>query len=362
MAGNQIPSIPVSFSNLELLTDLDLSGNMLSVLPDMKGLANMLQLKVAHNVINEIPQVGPNCWTSTEGNINARVKRGKYSAQFENLFKTKLHHLTSKRLSRWISEEPESTTFSFSWAETRGRRPDQQDGIAIIKSIQGQNLHYLGLYDGHGGTVSSEVTTTILHQIFIDQLNRLTLNSFSPDAVVPLFYSSFMVLQDELQKHAVNDGTAANVVLLTNTHIFCANAGDSRSILIRNGEAYPLSIDHKPEDPVERKRIELAEGFVSESKRVNGVLALSRAIGDCDLRPAITCEPDVSVTQITPEDSFLIMACDGLWDMVTSDDVADLVRGVETAEEIVVKLRDIAYVLGSTDNISVVAVAIGHKY
>uniref|UniRef100_A0A7S4I284 PPM-type phosphatase domain-containing protein n=1 Tax=Vannella robusta TaxID=1487602 RepID=A0A7S4I284_9EUKA len=360
MSGNKLASIPEEIGTMELLTDLDISNNEIESLPDLKALVNLLQLKVAHNRLEEPPKVDINCWTSTEGNYNARVKRGKYNAEFEVLFKAKLRSV-SKRLSRWANEDDSGPKFEFSWAETRGRRPDQQDSVTIVKSIHGQNLHYAGLYDGHGGTVSSEVTSSVLHSIFIDRLNHLTTTECDPDAIVPLFHTSFNILQEEMVKHSVGDGTAANVVFLTKTMIFCANAGDSRTILIRNGGAIPLSVDHKPEDPSERKRIEAANGFVSESKRVGGVLALSRAIGDCDLQPAITCEPDVTVTKITEEDKFIVMACDGLWDVVTNDQVADLLRNVNTPEEATVKLRDVAYVLGSTDNISVIVIDILHK-
>ena len=68
-------------------------------------------------------------------------------------------------------------------------------------------------------------------------------------------------------------------MLLTSSEIYCANAGDSRAVLCRNGKAIPLSIDHKPTLPGEKKRIERAKSIV-HNKRVNGILALSRAIGD----------------------------------------------------------------------------------
>merc|ERR1711862_1016164 len=82
----------------------------------------------------------------------------------------------------------------------------------------------------------------------------------------PILTDTFYQLNEEFKIHSVKDGTAANVILLTDTHIFCANAGDSRSILIRNGKPIALSTDHKPENDDERKRIESEGGFVTCKK------------------------------------------------------------------------------------------------
>ena len=74
-------------------------------------------------------------------------------------------------------------------------------------------------------------------------------------------------------------GCTATVILITKTHIFCANSGDSRTVLARSQGCLPLSEDHKPDNEIEKARIEAAGGFVAEN-RVNGNLALSRALGD----------------------------------------------------------------------------------
>jgi len=123
------------------------------------------------------------------------------------------------------------------------------------------------------------------------------------------------------------------VVLITETEIFCANAGDSRTVMCQRGIAVDLSKDHKPTSHEEKKRVINAGGEV-ELGRVNGVLSLSRAIGDFeykslkpprDARPSwylnnhiITSFPDVTVTDLTDETDFIVLACDGIWDCITS--------------------------------------------
>jgi serine/threonine protein phosphatase PrpC len=72
-------------------------------------------------------------------------------------------------------------------------------------------------------------------------------------------------------------------VIISKTEIICANAGDTRSVLSKKGKSKDLSIDHKPDMPSEKRRIERASGFVEDS-RVNGMLALSRAMGDFEYK------------------------------------------------------------------------------
>lgn len=114
--------------------------------------------------------------------------------------------------------------------------------------------------------------------------------------------------------------------MITKTEVICANAGDSRSVLSKKNKAKELSTDHKPDTPSEKRRIERANGFVEES-RVNGMLALSRAIGDFEykgnpiLKPEdqiITAFPDILVEKITSDTDFIICACDGIWDCMSS--------------------------------------------
>ena len=121
-------------------------------------------------------------------------------------------------------------------------------------------------------------------------------------------------------------GCTANVVMITKTEILCANAGDSRAVLSRKFKSKDLSIDHKPELPSEKRRIERANGFV-EDCRVNGMLALSRSMGDFEYKgnpilkaedQIITVYPEVSVEKLTNDVDFVICACDGIWDCMTS--------------------------------------------
>ena len=121
-------------------------------------------------------------------------------------------------------------------------------------------------------------------------------------------------------------GCTATTILITPTEIICANAGDSRTVLGKSTQAVELSQDHKPDDAAESRRIYNAKGFV-EDGRVNGMLALSRALGDFEYKnnsllkakdQAVTAHPDIKTVPITNDTEFVVLACDGIWDVMTS--------------------------------------------
>ncbi|GMH35807.1 hypothetical protein BSKO_03675 [Bryopsis sp. KO-2023] len=129
-------------------------------------------------------------------------------------------------------------------------------------------------------------------------------------------------------------GCTAVVALMRGNHLYVANAGDSRCVLSRNGKAIPMSFDHKPTDPSEESRIRKAGGFVTDG-RVNGSLNLSRALGDMeykrskDLPPEeqmVTGMPDVVDIKLQKGDDFLVLACDGIWDVLDHQESVDFVK------------------------------------
>lgn len=122
-------------------------------------------------------------------------------------------------------------------------------------------------------------------------------------------------------------GSTAITCLIKNNRLYCANAGDSRMIACVNGKVEVLSDDHKPNNEKEHKRICDAGGFV-ECNRVNGNLALSRALGDFMFKrnlnkipeeQIVTAYPDVSEREITEDWEFAVLACDGIWDVLRNE-------------------------------------------
>lgn len=129
-------------------------------------------------------------------------------------------------------------------------------------------------------------------------------------------------------------GSTAITLLIKNNQLFCANAGDSRAIACINGKLEVLSLDHKPNNEIEYKRICDGGGWV-EYNRVNGNLALSRALGDFLFKrnesknakeQIVTAYPDVEVRDLSEEYEFIVLACDGIWDVLSNQEVLEFCR------------------------------------
>jgi serine/threonine protein phosphatase PrpC len=131
-------------------------------------------------------------------------------------------------------------------------------------------------------------------------------------------------------------GSTAVVCCVDERVINTANAGDSRAVICRNGKAVDLSKDHKPLLKTEYDRIVKAGGWVGDEERVNDDLALSRALGDLEYKKnkdalpseqIISGTPDIYTHSRDAQDEFLIVACDGIWDAISSQNAVDFVRG-----------------------------------
>jgi protein phosphatase 1G len=129
-------------------------------------------------------------------------------------------------------------------------------------------------------------------------------------------------------------GCTAVCAVVRGDALVVANAGDSRCVLSRAGRAVAMTQDHKPNDPEEFARITAAGGFVADG-RVNGSLNLSRALGDLEYKQArqlppqaqaVTAFPEVRAERLQGGDEFLILACDGIWDVLTNQEAVDFVR------------------------------------
>lgn len=153
---------------------------------------------------------------------------------------------------------------------------------------------------------------------------------------------SYMAERTPTEEPGSDSGSTAVLAMIKNKKLYVANAGDSRCILSRGGKAIDMSVDHKPEDEVEKNRIEAAGGKVTEEGRVNGGLNLSRAIGDhfykrnlekTPKEQMITALPDIETMELQENDEFMVLACDGIWNYMTSQEVVDFVKEKMKEEE-----------------------------
>jgi len=225
------------------------------------------------------------------------------------------------------------------------------------------NIHLFGVYDGHGGTEGAEFCEKKLHKAILKEENFKT---NIKQAIYNGFLKTDAKFLEVCQMNVLEAGATVNVCVITPTTIYVANAGDCRCILAtKNGKTIPLSVDHKPTDALELKRIETA-GYYVEDKRVDGRLAVSRAIGDVDFKQtyglgqaeqAVTCAPEITEHNRSENDDFIIIACDGLWDVMTNEEATTFVRERRTQEHgdlriVAQQLAENAVDIGSTDNVT----------
>ena len=172
----------------------------------------------------------------------------------------------------------------------------------------------------------------------------------------------------------VQSGSTAVVGLLMGNKCYLSNAGDSRAVASKAGKAVRLTNDHKPDRLEEIDRItklggEITTIIAKDGKvisRVGGLLAVSRSFGDFDLAPYITAEPEVTEIDLGGDEyPFLILACDGVWDVLTDQEAVDVVAGFleqHDVERAAARLRDVAYARGSQDNITLMVIKLlSHK-
>ncbi|KKK18425.1 hypothetical protein ARAM_003002 [Aspergillus rambellii] len=208
----------------------------------------------------------------------------------------------------------------------------KQTGVNYKPTDPDKRLAFFGVYDGHGGDKVALFAGDKVHRIVAKQ------DSFAKGDIEQALKDGFLatdraILEDPRYEEEVSGCTAA-VSVISKHKIWVANAGDSRSVLGVKGRAKPLSFDHKPQNEGEKARISAAGGFV-DFGRVNGNLALSRAIGDFEFKKSpelspeqqiVTAYPDVTVHDVTDDDEFLVIACDGIWDCQSSQAVVEFVR------------------------------------
>ncbi|KAG8495286.1 hypothetical protein CXB51_012965 [Gossypium anomalum] len=182
------------------------------------------------------------------------------------------------------------------------------------------------------------------------------LNCFQPPADAYNHTDSEFLKSENNQNR--DAGSTASTAILVGNRLLVANVGDSRAVICRGGNAIAMSRDHKPDQSDERQRIENAGGFVmwAGTWRVGGVLAVSRAFGDRHLKQYVVADPEIQEEKVDNSLEFLILASDGLWDVVSNEEAVAMIKPIKDPEQAAKQLMQEAYQRGSADNITCVVV------
>ncbi|PIM98209.1 Serine/threonine protein phosphatase [Handroanthus impetiginosus] len=316
----------------------------------------------------------------------------------------------------------ENSTRNCQFAMLQGHREYQEDRVTcnldmkLLFSGEGTpeetTVGIAAIFDGHGGDEASEMASRkfldyfSMHAVFTAYKRALPSNNENHEtnkvermdhhSLLPILEEALLrTIQDidsEFSKEALDkgyiSGSTATIALLVNGQFLVANVGDSKALLCSektashhdtegtsSGEVYieELTRDHHPDREDEKARIQSAGGFVSERgiPRVNGILAVSRAIGDVYLkRYGVTADPEVTGWRaFTPENSYLVVASDGIFETLTTKNVCDLVHDKASrfssehvsSSSLADWIIRHAFRRGSTDNLSAIVIADLHN-
>jgi serine/threonine protein phosphatase PrpC len=241
-------------------------------------------------------------------------------------------------------------------SEKAGFRSLMEDAHAIYQDAA-REFFVAEIFDGHGGKEAAETTSRMLTPSFM--------HAWAKESEKPLrerrseselLREAYLSVDAHLAERDIKSGTTSANLYIIRDRFLAANAGDTRIIIgTKRGFSF-LTKDHKPDLPEEKTRIEDLGGRVLSYgvPRVEGILAMSRALGDSGLKPYISCEPRIVEGYPGNENDYAVLACDGVWDVLTPDEAIKIVRAVidpwKASEEISKKALD----NGSTDNITVI--------
>ncbi|XP_034715346.1 protein phosphatase 1bb isoform X1 [Etheostoma cragini] len=275
------------------------------------------------------------------------------------------------------SAHGEGNGLRYGLSSMQGWRVEMEDAhTAVVGLPHGlTDWSFFAVYDGHAGSrVANYCSGHLLEHILSEDFSS---GSASVEGVKDGIRSGFLTIDEymrsfsDLRQGLDRSGSTAVCVLLSPTHLYFINCGDSRAVLSRDTKVGFSTQDHKPCNPREKERIQNAGGSVM-IQRVNGSLAVSRALGDYDYKcvhgkgpteQLVSPEPEVCVLERAPEgDEFVVLACDGIWDVMSNEELCEFVRSrllvCEDLEKVCNSVVDTCLHKGSRDNMSVVVVCL----
>ncbi|XP_023640686.1 probable protein phosphatase 2C 22 isoform X2 [Capsella rubella] len=207
------------------------------------------------------------------------------------------------------------------------------DSFGLQSSEAGPSAFY-GVFDGHGGKHAADFACHHIPRYIVEDQEF-------PSEINKVMSSAFLQTDTAFSEACSLDGglasgTTALAAILSGRLLVVANAGDCRAVLSRQGKAIELSRDHKPMSSKERRRIEASGGYIYDGY-LNGQLNVARALGDFHIEGMkkkkdgsgsgpLIAEPELMTTKLTEEDEFLIIGCDGVWDVFMSQNAIDFAR------------------------------------
>ncbi|KYO02084.1 protein phosphatase, putative [Plasmodium reichenowi] len=241
--------------------------------------------------------------------------------------------------------------------------------INNIKDMETPSYIYCAIYDGHNGDNAVNIVQKLLHihmyYYFINGNGLENSLKYSFEETDNYLCKNIINIKEENHSN-YSSGTTACVSVIFKNMLYVANIGDSRCIISKNGRAIVLTVDHRASiNKKEEDRILKSGGILDDEGYLGGCLGVCRGFGSFHKKTkeklkGLICEPDIFHIKLTDDDEFLIICCDGIFDVITSQEAVNTVknsliqsRDANTAAQ---ALCQLAYKKKSLDNLSVLVV------
>nr|CAB3265077.1 protein phosphatase 1A-like [Phallusia mammillata] len=259
----------------------------------------------------------------------------------------------------------------------QGWRVDMEDShTAKLQLPKLPGWSFFAVFDGHAGSKIAEYSSQHLLDVIMEheEIKKIENGAEENEKLIEAAVKqSFLELDKKMR--TISDarngfdrsGSTSVCVLISPKRYYFINCGDSRGLLCRNSAVQFATADHKPSNPQERDRIQKAGGSVM-IQRVNGSLAVSRALGDYEYKNVedkgpteqlVSPEPDITaIDRSTKEDEFLVLACDGIFDVSSNEELVQYISSrlaiTDDLTSICNDVVDMSLNKGSRDNMTLV--------
>ena len=284
-----------------------------------------------------------------------------------------------KKLNNFESQNYCFLNYSFNEYDNIPNRKDMEDFHSIKTNLlfninNGIIFSYFAIFDGHGGKEVSSYLSKNLYNVLFNQLKNLDNfedNEDNLNKIASLIKNSFLLID----KKIINDsslkdsvGSTATIVFLFKLgnknnftkYLLCANIGDSKGYILSKKRLCQITKDHNCHKTNEVSRI-INNGGIILNNRVCGILILTRSFGDKNMKKyGVICEPEFFCKKIKEHDKYIIIASDGLWDVISENDIIEFVNTYEnkilSSEDFSKKIVELAIKKGTKDNVSCIVI------
>lgn len=356
LCNNQLHSISEEVIKLPLLERLLLSNNLIGALPDLSNCKKLSVLAVSYNerlfILPPLPESLTELYAAGCGLKTVTSQPLPCLTQMHVAMNDLSEPPSRKLFPSLIYMDTEGNLFSpatqgVGLSHMQGRRPQMEDETYYAK---GDRFELLGLFDGHGGPFARHLPKIVgAVPVGTDELT-------DPQT----FLTTLMQTMHEQMKKVYPVSPCGSTVLfalVTKSYCLLAHKGDSRALIISlSGRVQTATEDHKSGE--DQEYVKKHGGNVDPSGRINGIINVYRTIGDYDLQQYMPQDPSFCWwTRDQKNEHLLIMACDGMFEVLTNEEVSSFARKIwrrtKSVQNVATALRDHAYTLGSTDNITV---------